>query len=148
MEKCKDCEALYTSTSNRQLYCLDCKNKKHKERCKSYYKKTYVKKGYSQFRENNNNWKGGIGIYRELVDRTKCSFCSSVINLLVHHKDENRYNNEKSNLLVLCKRCHQVKHKCWEVLPIGSELSELKKAQASKAERDVHGKFTKKIYKV
>jgi len=31
----------------------------------------------------------------------------------VHHRDHNHFNNERSNLELLCKRCHQVEHECW-----------------------------------
>lgn len=31
-----------------------------------------------------------------------------------HHIDHNPMNNVYSNLKILCKRCHQVEHKCWE----------------------------------
>ncbi len=35
-----------------------------------------------------------------------CSRCNSVKNLLVHHKDSNRLNNNIENLEVLCRKCH------------------------------------------
>lgn len=31
----------------------------------------------------------------------------------VHHKDHNRKNNVESNFELLCKRCHQIEHECW-----------------------------------
>lgn len=30
--------------------------------------------------------------------------------MTVHHKDENRYNNHKSNLMTLCRKCHNTAH--------------------------------------
>lgn len=33
--------------------------------------------------------------------------------LVVHHKDENRNNNDETNLELVCKRCHQIEHECW-----------------------------------
>lgn len=46
-------------------------------------------------RENNNPW---------------CEKCSSVHNLTVHHKDENKKNCDLSNLQVLCRKCHNEEH--------------------------------------
>lgn len=41
----------------------------------------------------------------------KCALCdeTNLDNLDVHHKDGNRKNNELSNLIFLCKRCHLTK---------------------------------------
>ena len=46
-----------------------------------------------------------------------CERCGSTFKLLVHHKDEDRYNNAIDNLETLCKRCHQIHHECWKNLP-------------------------------
>ena len=59
----------------------------------------------------NQSWKTGISAYRKLITKTQCAYCGSTKNLLIHHLDENRNNNEVSNLIVLCKSCHQ-KHHC------------------------------------
>lgn len=32
----------------------------------------------------------------------------------VHHIDHDHYNNVRSNLQLLCKRCHLIEHKCWK----------------------------------
>lgn len=39
----------------------------------------------------------------------KCEICGDMATL-VHHKDMNRSNNGYSNLMVLCRRCHQQFH--------------------------------------
>src|SRR6266700_6225642 len=46
-----------------------------------------------------------------------CARCGSNRFLVVHHMDENFTNDDPSNLETLCKRCHQIEHKCWENLP-------------------------------
>lgn len=107
---CKRCGKSYLPTSNRQEYCTDCQKELNNERCKERYKNTYVKKGYNQARENNNAWKGGVGSYRWFLEKKQCEWCSSKDNLLVHHKDHNRKNNDISNLTVVCKKCHQRHH--------------------------------------
>lgn len=40
-----------------------------------------------------------------------CSRCGRTKRLIVHHKDRNITNNVKSNLEILCRRCHQKEHK-------------------------------------
>ena len=130
-KECVDCNKLYQPTSNRQTRCLECKGDHEEKRTKAYmkafHKERYVRRGYNQFGESNNNWKGGIGIFTRLVEKECCARCNSNKNLLIHHKDENRYNNATDNLEVLCKRCHQIQHRCWEAL--GVKLSEDKERQ-------------------
>jgi 5-methylcytosine-specific restriction endonuclease McrA len=57
------------------------------------------------------NWKGGISrrFYRMYL-KEKCERCGSGQFVLVHHIDEDRKNNQPSNLETLCKRCHQKHH--------------------------------------
>ena len=141
---CKRCSCEAPRASNRQQFCQSCQRVIANEKSSEHYKKTYIKKGYNQSGENNNNWVSGIGIYRGLLSHIKqCSTCNSEDNLLVHHLDSNRSNNNPSNLIKLCKRCHQNEHRCWESLPRGNELSDLKSAQAKSAKRDINGKFVK-----
>ena len=40
----------------------------------------------------------------------KCERCSNSEDLLVHHIDRDRSNNEIDNLEVLCTSCHAVEH--------------------------------------
>ena len=40
----------------------------------------------------------------------RCKKCGNVKNLNIHHKDENRKNNKKSNLIVYCRSCHRKHH--------------------------------------
>lgn len=44
---------------------------------------------------------------KNLLDAKKDEWC-------VHHIDHDRTNNELSNFELLCKRCHQIEHNCWE----------------------------------
>jgi len=55
-------------------------------------------------------WKGGIDqtIYRKFL-KESCEICNNVAKI-VHHKDKNRKNNEISNLLSVCHRCHHKIH--------------------------------------
>lgn len=77
------------------------------------FKNPGVGSGNNQYGVNNHMYKTGIGTYSkkgfEFYGRI-CNRCNSIENLLVHHIDENRKNNELHNLEVLCKRCHQEHH--------------------------------------
>lgn len=51
-------------------------------------------------------WKNGIRSYHK-NKKNYCENCGSISSLLVHHKDGNRLNNNLSNLMTCCSRCHQ-----------------------------------------
>ena len=108
--ECEKCGKPYLPKSNRQQYCVDCQKAKNRERCKARHAKTYTKRGYNQARENNNAWKGGVGSYKWFLDKRVCAWCGSTENLLTHHKDHNRRNNDLDNLVAICKKCHQTHH--------------------------------------
>jgi hypothetical protein len=48
---------------------------------------------------------------KDLIDATHYQWA-------IHHKDHNKYNNPEdgSNWVLLCRRCHQIEHKCWRAL--------------------------------
>lgn len=76
------------------------------EKCEDAIQK---KKGnYNQGGKNNNNYKNGISTYTQ-HKKSKCQQCGSTKNLMVHHKDGNRKNNNPSNLETLCWSCHEKK---------------------------------------
>jgi HNH endonuclease len=62
--------------------------------------------------EKHPNFNGGIGSYRqralEVSDQAcvSCGWSEDARVLQVHHIDENRRNNDLSNLVVLCPTCH------------------------------------------
>lgn len=72
-----------------------------------------VGSGGNQWAENNHRYKTGNTSYKRNTFNykdKKCERCGSEKHILVHHKDENRANNDLSNLEVLCKKCHQNHH--------------------------------------
>jgi len=44
----------------------------------------------------------------------QCYFCNASNNLINHHVDFDRNNNEKDNLITLCKFCHSRLHKIFK----------------------------------
>ena len=62
------------------------------------------------------NWQTGEYTYRRIMLRShivlKCALCDLKDSrvLLVHHKDENRKNNNIRNLSWLCHNCHFLVH--------------------------------------
>jgi 5-methylcytosine-specific restriction endonuclease McrA len=97
--------------------CLNC-NKEFKTEnsarpqytCSRSCANTYFRTG-----KHNPLWKSGIGSYRTNALKfygSKCMICGidNIAVLQVHHKDKNRYNNEVSNLQILCANCHLLVH--------------------------------------
>lgn len=70
-------------------------------------------------------YKTGIAQFHKLAskirkERGSCNRCGKCLidaqkdEWCVHHIDHDRTNNDTSNFELLCKRCHQIEHKCWE----------------------------------
>ena len=70
-------------------------------------------------------WKGGKDRreYRDLVVKEVCARCGSRQNLGVHHKNLDHYDNDPTNLEVLCVSCHSSTHKqaYWDAVHAGKE---------------------------
>jgi 5-methylcytosine-specific restriction endonuclease McrA len=49
--------------------------------------------------------------FKELKKGESCRMCGNKIDLQVHHIDENRQNNQMSNLIILCRSCHSKQHR-------------------------------------
>jgi hypothetical protein len=59
----------------------------------------------------NGMYKGGISTYRrdafeEFGFEKVCFHCETTEDIVIHHLDRNRYNNRKSNLRPVCRKCH------------------------------------------
>jgi 5-methylcytosine-specific restriction endonuclease McrA len=131
---CADCGSSYEATGRNQKRCSSCAHEVAVARSRAYYDKFYRTgqgSGGNQQGENNHQWKGGTSpkIYRrtkfESTTDRKCERCgvdlSGVIGTrygrglwTVHHKDGDDTNRSPENLELLCKRCHQTEHRCWE----------------------------------
>jgi hypothetical protein len=129
---CRECSVKFDGTGPAALYCSECSQRIAKEssRRRSYnfrvangfIKKPGVGSGGNQFGCMNSQYRRGHTIAASLLQRLRrdadvaCSRCASWA-VLAHHRDRDVTNNEISNIEFLCKRCHQVEHRCWENLP-------------------------------
>lgn len=99
----KFCSNKCRTSYNSYKWCL--KNNK--------FKKPGVGSGGNQLGEDNHQYKTGIGTYNKKALAYYghvCNRCKTNSNLVVHHIDEDRTNNNLNNLEVLCKKCHQNHH--------------------------------------
>ncbi len=59
------------------------------------------------------HFKGGDSVYwaHKLKKICKyCSMCHSHIKIEMHHKDKDRKNHKRINLIILCRECHEFWH--------------------------------------
>lgn len=58
-------------------------------------------------------WKGGRSRrqYRGKVEKVLCDECGATLNLGIHHRNFDHYDNRPENLQVLCVSCHMSLHK-------------------------------------
>jgi len=100
-------------------YCsLECRHKygRHDLNTGMKWNLPEEKKRYGR---SNPQWRGGYTKIRypaEFNERLKniikerdkygCQYCGSIINLIVHHIDGNKFNNDINNLITLCTSCH------------------------------------------
>lgn len=73
-----------------------------------------VGSGGAQWLTDNHGWKNGIGAYKRIgkAGKQACELCGTAVDSrryywCVHHIDEDRTNNDPSNLQFICKKCHQ-----------------------------------------
>jgi 5-methylcytosine-specific restriction endonuclease McrA len=63
------------------------------------------------------NWEGGRSsntyrriAFEDLKMDAVCEACGSTDEICVHHRDKNRQNNTRENLMIVCKSCHTGMH--------------------------------------
>ena len=78
-------------------------------------RKKFPELSKQKIESNNPNWKGGVSsMYYMRIAKTlskECVECNSTENLVIHHIDMNRKNNNINNLQMLCRNCHTLKHR-------------------------------------
>lgn len=86
--------------------------------CNKSHQTLWRNKVYSG--SNHPFWKGGIRVYRNKYKEillkagippvcSQCGYNNETV-LVVHHKDDNRKNNDPKNLEWLCRNCHYLAH--------------------------------------
>lgn len=130
---CCYCKENYKPTGPAQKCCTSC----HKldtnitrqvsadmERMKKFGTYCEIGKGKAQgLGENSPFWRGGLVLSPRIKRTIKASvkFCERCGRDLteagqwewcVHHLDRDKTNQQRSNLILLCKRCHQIEHDC------------------------------------
>ena len=115
---CIDCGQSFGYKSPKATRCPDCRLEYQRRAARKRYSPTGDKIGYNQKGPNNNNWVNGSGYFQQFRGDL-CERCGSTKFLVVHHRDHNHYNNVPENFETLCKRCHQLEHRCWENLKKG-----------------------------
>lgn len=69
------------------------------------------------------NYQTGLHTYHTVAHEIKteivnCERCHKSLvyatrrEWVIHHRDHDQYNNDRLNLELLCKRCHQIEHDC------------------------------------
>ena len=110
---CEKCKGEFTPSSNRQKWCKVCspieRRKVRLQICKEYYHENKKLKGCHPTGKDSSSYKDGIGLYKK-ERKDFCERCGNKENLIVHHKDRDRHNNELSNLETLCRKCHFKEH--------------------------------------
>lgn len=85
-----------------------------------------VEKRVSKIRGDKHwNWKGGgdTRAYRKKVKKEACARCGTTERLAIHHEDHDHFNDEVTNLTVLCVSCHASVHKkaYWDAIHAGEQ---------------------------
>lgn len=122
---CKKCNKTFQKEmkSSYVWYCEDCRKKRNVEinmaAKKRKHPETEIGVGSGNSTRNKSHYnhpsfKTGIQAYRNIYKDAhkdiKCELCGSTKYLCIHHIDENRENNNISNLQCLCKKFHQKLH--------------------------------------
>jgi hypothetical protein len=89
--------------------------RKISEALKRYHRERGHLHAYQVGDEAHPNWKGGIKatVYQRRAFAAQgrvCQRCGATENIVVHHKDDNRWNADPGNLEVLCRGCHAKHH--------------------------------------
>lgn len=141
-KECVLCNEIFQPTGKCAKYCDNCRGigekinqKRSSERYR--YRKAVkegtlnrlgIGRGGGQLKgEDSPYYKNGIGYFhnrsKEIKDeRRYCERCNKDLKdavqgfWCVHHKDHDRNNNIDDNFELLCKRCHQIEHKCYKAL--------------------------------
>lgn len=105
INKCKDCNKEIYRTSIRCNSCSN-KNRKGKYKWNDLAKTKRREKGNPNWKANSiNKNTGHIRARRKFHQKENCNFCGKA-KAERHHQDGNPMNNNKDNIIWLCRSCH------------------------------------------
>ena len=136
---CPACRVVFQATGPRAKFCSDCSLFRQRATAKldAVRKRTGAGSGGQNMGSatiHNYRYRYLTKLY--IKQRGLCTGCHNSFpesTLLVHHKDENRHNNDETNLELMCKRCHQIEHECWLAFSKVQRLSERSRAKRLEA---------------
>ena len=119
---CIVCRTVYRPTGPAQKYCKKCGDAIRRERGRQNSYRHAVKvgrirrpgvgSGGHQDSHHNPCWKGGCPAWQaKKYRKTSCEHCGSTRHLCLHHRNEDRRDRRKSNLITLCRSCHSRVHR-------------------------------------
>jgi len=131
---CNICQVLYLPTGSCSKYCPVCRPIETKRIRNEGVKRWGYAKGYLNGKGSgsatgkgkaNHMYTYGVANFQQYARERKatiglCELCGKDIKHATHyewvghHIDHDRTNNDISNLLLICKKCHQIEHKCWK----------------------------------
>lgn len=137
---CRECGTTFMPSGPAGLYCPPCAEDVRKRKGRETMQRLRRKKAEIEGRldrigigkgggqpkgKDSPTYKNGILFFQKEAPRIKearryCERCGKDLKeagryqWCVHHKDHDRSNNVPTNFELLCKRCHQIEHKCWE----------------------------------
>lgn len=132
---CVDCGKEIKKTGPRTCRCSKCALKHKRQVRNTWHMQKRIKQGdptvgvgkggSNKKGINHPQYKNGLGqffrISKEMRSTIKhCERCGKDLTnatryeVCVHHIDHDRTHNVRENLIVLCKRCHQLEHECWK----------------------------------
>lgn len=160
---CNECGVEYTPTGTCSKYCPTCRPVITKQIQKEAAKRWATEKGYLNGKGSgsatgvgkaNHMYSHGRCVFRRWAKERKeqvglCEHCGKDIKnsthyeWVGHHKDHNPNNNVIENLVLLCKRCHQIEHECYKAfegvttIPKGSRADNSSKRLAPEMGDDI-----------
>ena len=130
---CTLCGNTYVPTGPAQQFCRECGVPRAKAIARAHTDRhraasgvrVGIGSGNAQGRgPANHSWKTGVSRFKAFsrTARQTIRFCQrcqkDLLNAptghwAVHHVDHDQTHNDPSNWELLCKRCHQLEHRCW-----------------------------------
>jgi hypothetical protein len=89
-------------------------DKKRKEEVRQRNPKPFRTSGFGELKKDVRADSSRRRARKAMSDVKVCDMCGTDNNLYVHHRDENPFNNKRSNLQKLCAQCHNVHHNSYQ----------------------------------